>query len=59
MRKIVEYFKYFKSLFCKHEFELIKEVAVYDEYRFYNDIPLYHKLVSRCKKCGYIKIDKI
>lgn len=57
MRKIVEYFK---SLFCKHEFELIREVAVYDEDRFYNNnIPSYHKLVSRCKKCGYIKIDKI
>ena len=55
MRKIIEYFK---SLFCNHDFEIIREVAVYEDY-WGDKIPSYHKLVSRCKKCGYIKTDKI
>ena len=54
MRKIIENFK---SLFCHHDFDLIREVSVYEDY--WDKIPSYHKLVSRCKKCGYIKIDKI
>ena len=54
MRKIIEYFK---SLFCHHNFEIIREVAVYKDY--WDKIPSYHKLVSRCKKCGYIKVDRL
>lgn len=54
MRKLIEYFK---SLFCKHSFKLIHEIAIYE--CDYSRIPSGHKLVSRCEKCGYIKVDRL
>ena len=56
------------SLFCKHKYEIIKEIRMYD----YNDlkkftieevkkysVPIYRKLILRCEKCGKIKQEKI
>ena len=45
------------GLFCKHNYNVIKQIAVYDGY--IKDMPIYHKLVLCCKKCGKVKTKKI
>lgn len=40
---------YFKSCFCKHEWELIFDKFVR------GDLKSFHSKVYRCKKCGYSK----
>lgn len=56
MRKIIEYFR---SLFCKHEFELLQQADVHDRrpvtFEMY-DTPNYTMWTYMCKKCGYVKI---
>lgn len=54
MRKIIQYFR---SCFCKHKFELIKEVKTFCN--DYDKRPTYIELVYRCKKCSYIQKIKI
>jgi len=57
MRKLVEYFR---SVFCKHEYELLDKSEVYavsDIGRVTNEgIPVYRQWTYMCKKCGYVKI---
>ena len=47
MRLIVNYFR---SLFCKHEWEKIAEITLMNEE---HDIPAGYQFVYRCPKCGY------
>jgi hypothetical protein len=44
---------YFRSLFCKHEWECLQDnEMIYQE--IYEN-PLRHVWVYKCKKCGYKK----
>lgn len=40
---------YIRSCFCKHEWELLSEIDVWDSY--YAKMPAGHKWIYRCKKC--------
>lgn len=54
MRRIIEYIR---SLFCKHEYELISKSKTYE-----NDLAQRpHTIISTymCKKCGYVKKVKL
>ena len=51
MRWIINYIR---SLFCKHKWEFIKEIAVFDS-NISKDRPLESRCVYRCRKCGYIQ----
>lgn len=55
MRKLIEYFR---SCFCKHDWELLKETVVYDGDNYAAKLPIGTKWVYRCKKCGWHKIIK-
>lgn len=44
---------YFKKCFCKHDFEFLKQVQVYE--RETDTMPIHRKLIYRCKKCGYVQ----
>ena len=48
MRKIIDYFR---TLFCKHEYELLCKDTVHD----LTDKPIYIKWIYVCKKCKYKK----
>ena len=48
---------YFRSCFCQHNFELLKQVNVWDDDPM-TKYPLGTKWVYRCKKCGWHKIIK-
>lgn len=48
---------YIRSCFCKHDWELLKEVKMWDGDTQYN-MPIGTKWVYRCKKCGWHKIIK-
>lgn len=53
MRKIIDYIR---SLFCKHDFELLDKGDVYEGYGPYTPpYPSYTKWIYVCKKCGYKK----
>lgn len=53
MRKLIDYIR---SLFCKHEFELLQEARVYEALHGYTmPYPSYTKWTYMCKKCGYVK----
>lgn len=43
---------YIRSLFCKHEWELLKQVGYYDDG---DKLPCRSILLYRCKKCGYVQ----
>ena len=43
--------KYFRSCFCKHDWELIFDTDV--EYHHSSGTDKYKEKVYRCKKCGY------
>lgn len=45
-----------RSWFCKHEWELLKEIHVYEH--FCKDCPTAYKWVYVCKKCMKRKIIK-
>lgn len=47
---------YIRSCFCNHDFELLKEVSMFESE--YSRIPMGTKWVYRCKKCGYHKVVK-
>ena len=47
---------YFRSCFCQHDFELIKQVNIYDEYD--SKLPIGTRWVYRCKRCCYYKVIK-
>ena len=40
---------YIRSCFCKHEYELIKEIHVHDEFNRLVTV----KWIYRCKKCNH------
>ena len=44
---------YIRSCFCKHEWERIHNVNIYDE--FSRDMACGHLDVYRCNKCGYVQ----
>lgn len=48
---------YIRSSFCQHDFELLKQVNVWDDDPM-SKYPLGTKWVYRCKKCGWHKIIK-
>lgn len=48
MRKLVNYFR---SLFCKHEWELIFDNEVIDMY-YGHQVGKHRQKTYRCKKCG-------
>lgn len=45
---------YFRSCFCKHDWELLAKVNVF--YEESDTIPIGGKWTYRCKKCGWHKI---
>lgn len=47
---------YIRSCFCKHEYELIKEVRVFES--SFDNHPVGTKWVYRCKKCLHHKVVK-
>ena len=59
MRKLIEYIS---SCFCKHEWELLNQSALYDDRDIFGkkvDAHIIgHKWTYRCKKCGYCKTYK-
>lgn len=46
MRTIINYIR---SRFCKHKWERIARVDIYEE----SHLPVAHKTIYRCKKCGF------
>lgn len=50
MRWIVNYFR---SLFCKHDYELIEKVRWFDAGHY--DIPAGYTNVYMCQCCGHVK----
>lgn len=47
---------YLRSLWCKHDWELLDKAAVFDgDSPSYHNRPIYRQYVYRCKKCGYAK----
>ena len=59
MRRLIDYIR---SCFCKHEWELLDEVEVYDNTNYYGrKVDIYkigRRWTYRCKKCGYFKVHK-
>lgn len=50
MRTLINYLR---SCFCKHEFELIKEVSIYENKNSSRPCIIRHTYM--CQKCGYVK----
>lgn len=48
MRTIINYFR---SLFCKHDFECLAEVRTTDV--FFGEVS--HHQTYRCQKCGFVQ----
>jgi len=46
-------FLYIRSLFCRHDWELIREVGLYNNAR--DNMPYAELMVYRCKKCGFVQ----
>lgn len=44
---------YIQSCFCKHEWEHIRCIGIYDGYQ--KDVKIGHLDVYRCNKCGYVQ----
>lgn len=54
MRTLINYLR---SCFCKHDFNLIKEIQ---GYKNENDVlPALYRHTYMCKKCGYVKKIKL
>lgn len=56
------------SWFCKHNWKIIKQIDVYEDsfWHFVSTgrketdyLPIYHKFVLQCTKCGKIKVKKV
>ena len=54
MRTLINYLR---RCFCKHEFEFIKEVRVYENIHFSR--PHTVRRTYMCNKCGYVKQIKL
>ena len=54
MRALINYLR---SCFCKHEFELIKEISVYEDKHASRPCAVRHTYM--CKKCGFVKKIKL
>ena len=54
MRTLINYLR---SCFCKHEFEFIKEISIYEDDRASRPHTVRHTYM--CKKCGYVKQIKL
>ena len=52
-KKEIKMINYIRSLFCCHEFELIKNANVYENQ--WDKYPIYTKRIYMCKKCGHVK----
>lgn len=44
---------YIRSLFCKHEWEFLKNVEYFDKPG--DKMPVRRTLIYRCKRCGYVQ----
>lgn len=59
MRKLIEYIR---SVFCKHEWELLSKNTVYSDTNYWGlttePYIMGTKWTYRCKKCGYFKTHK-
>lgn len=49
MRRLINYIR---SCFCKHDWELLDVIDVYEITFRKSERPQYRKWVYRCKKCG-------
>ncbi len=54
MRTLIQYIR---SLFCKHDFEMIANVETYEKES--SSLPIKRVRVYRCKKCGYVQRVKL
>lgn len=54
MRTIVNYLK---SLFCQHDYELLKEVSTYESPM--SVLPIRTRRTYRCRKCGFVQRVKL
>ena len=54
MRTLINYLR---SCFCNHDFELIKEVSIYQDNRAFRPHTIRHTYM--CKKCGCVKKIKL
>ena len=54
MRTLINYLR---SCFCKHDFELIKEVCIYENNRASRPHTIRHTYM--CKKCSYVRQFKL
>lgn len=43
---------YIRSCFCKHEWELLDQIKVFDQDKSMK-VPDHYEWIYRCKKCGY------
>ena len=50
MRTLINYLR---SCFCKHDFELIKEILVYENDRASRPVGI--RRTYMCNKCGHVK----
>jgi hypothetical protein len=55
-------------LFCRHKYKIIKQIDVYEDGFWHyvrtgkketDYLPIYHKIVLQCEKCGKIKVKKV
>lgn len=49
---------YFRSCFCKHDWELLQQTNVWSGDNPHFEYPIGTKWIYRCKKCGWHKIIK-
>ena len=49
---------YFRSCFCKHDWELLQQANVWSGDNLHFEYPIGTKWIYRCKKCGWHKIIK-
>lgn len=54
MRRLINYIR---SCFCKHDWELLKEIQTYES--AYSKLPHKTRRTYRCKKCGYVQRVKL
>ena len=55
-------------LFCRHKYKIIKQIDVYEDGFWHyvgtgrvekDYLPIYHKYVLQCEKCGKLKTKKV
>lgn len=50
--------KLLDKLCCKHDWEELKHINVYDDVK-YSNLPAYHIYLFKCNKCGKLKKVKL